>query len=177
MEKQNQINKQNRVQKQTIENNKKSFLTRNALLIGLLVLIAVFFIYSKVSRNEDKGVNGKDITSETVNATEVNEVILSSLNFEQQVLKSQKPVMVDFWATWCGPCRMTAPIVKALADEYKGKIVVGKVDVDQNRDLAEGYSISAIPTILFFKDGKVVDQQIGMTSKENLEEKIKSLMK
>jgi thioredoxin 1 len=177
MEKQNQKNNQNRVQKQTVENTKKSFLTRNTLLIGLLSLIAVFFIYSKVSSNEDKGVNTINKTTETVNTTEGNEVILSSLNFEQQVLKSQKLVMVDFWATWCGPCRMTAPIVKTLADEYKGKIVVGKVDVDQNRDLAEGYSISAIPTILFFKDGKVVDQQIGMTSKENLEEKIKSLMK
>jgi len=106
--------------------------------------------------------------------TDENEVKVTDANFEQVVLKSDKLVMVDFWATWCGPCRMIAPTIKELAENYKGKIVVGKLDVDQNHASANLYKINSIPAILFFKNGKLVDQQIGFVPKEVLENKIKN---
>jgi len=106
--------------------------------------------------------------------TNENEVKLSDATFENVVLKSDKLVMVDFWATWCGPCKMIAPTVKQLAIDYKGKIVVGKLDVDQNQVTAAQYGIDGIPAILFFKNGKLIDKQVGFVSKEVLENKIKA---
>jgi len=101
---------------------------------------------------------------------------LTDSNFEETVIKSGKPVLVDFWAEWCGPCRMVAPIVHELSDEYKGKVVFGKVDVDNNNGVASKYGIRNIPTILFFKNGQVVDKLVGAVPKKQFVEKIDKLL-
>ena len=103
------------------------------------------------------------------------EVKITNENFES-LTSGNLPLVVDFWATWCGPCRMIAPIVEELANEYDGKIAVGKCDVEECDDLAAEYSIRNIPTILFFKDGKVVDKLVGAVSKTKLQEKFDSLL-
>ena len=97
---------------------------------------------------------------------------LSEKNFEQEVVKSNIPVLVDFWAEWCGPCRMIGPIVDELAKEYTGKIKVGKVNVDEAQSLAVRFNVMSIPTLIFFKNGEAVDQIIGAMPKEELVEKI-----
>ena len=89
-------------------------------------------------------------------------------NFEQEVLQSSQPVLVDFWAEWCGPCRMLAPTIEKIADAYVGKAKVGKVDTDANRELAVKYGISAIPTLIIFKDGQVAQKFVGMKSESDL---------
>ncbi|EGW40122.1 thioredoxin [Desulfosporosinus sp. OT] len=92
----------------------------------------------------------------------------TTANFESEVLKSEKAVLVDFWASWCNPCRMEAPIIDELADEYLGQIVVGKVDVDDNGPIVSNYSVVSIPTISLFKGGKVVDMIAGFHGKKKL---------
>lgn len=96
------------------------------------------------------------------------EIILTELNFEDEVLKSELPVLVDFWADWCGPCKMLAPTIEELATEYKGRAKIGKLNVDQHPAIAEKYGIRSIPTLIFFENGTIVDQAVGVQSKNNL---------
>ena len=103
------------------------------------------------------------------------EVQITSENFET-LKNGQQPLVVDFWATWCGPCRMVGPIISELAAQYADKIVVGKCDVEDNEDLAMEFGIRNIPTILFFKGGQVVDKLIGAQPKAKIEEKILALL-
>jgi thioredoxin 1 len=105
------------------------------------------------------------------NVREVNDA-----SFETEVINSEKPVLVDFWATWCGPCRIIAPHVQALADEFAGRAVVAKVDVDANKQWAIKYGIQSIPTLLFFKGGKLVDRVIGAVDKKVLNDKLSALL-
>src|SRR5690348_8293034 len=97
-----------------------------------------------------------------------NTVTLTQENFDNEVVKSATPVLVDFWAEWCSPCKMIAPLLDELAEEYKGRVKVGKVDIDQHQQLAVQFRISGIPTLLIFKNGQVVDQIVGMRSKKDL---------
>tara|TARA_B100000900_G_scaffold353373_1_gene321506 strand:+ start:530 stop:847 length:318 start_codon:yes stop_codon:yes gene_type:complete len=101
---------------------------------------------------------------------------ITSANFEETVLKSDKPVLVDFWAEWCGPCRMVGPIVDELQTDYDGKAVVGKVNVDDQQEIAAKYGIRNIPTILFFKGGEIIDKNVGVAPKADLAKKIDALL-
>ncbi|MBQ5952795.1 MAG: thioredoxin [Lachnospiraceae bacterium] len=96
------------------------------------------------------------------------EIKITNANFEEEVLKSELPVLVDFWAAWCGPCRMLAPAVAQIAAECEGKVKVGKVNVDEEPELAQRFGIMSIPTVLVFKDGKKTEQSIGLVPKEKL---------
>ena len=99
-------------------------------------------------------------------------------NFQKEVLESKVPVLVDFWASWCGPCRMMAPIIEELEKEFKGKEVkIGKLNVDENEKIAQQYHIMSIPTIIIFKNGKPVEQMVGVRGKEELAKKIEDLLK
>lgn len=101
---------------------------------------------------------------------------LTDSNFEELVIRSEKPVLVDFWAEWCGPCRMITPIIHELSEEYLGKAFFGKLDVDNNNQVTTKYAIRNIPTILFFKNGSVVDKQVGACAKKAIAEKIDKLL-
>ena len=101
-----------------------------------------------------------------------NVVTLTTANFDQEVIKSTVPVLVDFWAEWCGPCKMIAPVLDELANEKVGKLKVGKVNVDDAQDLAGKFGIRSIPTLLIFKGGVVKEQVVGMTGKKDLEKKL-----
>ena len=103
------------------------------------------------------------------------EVKITNENFES-LKNGEQPLVVDFWATWCGPCRMIAPIVEELAKEYDGKITVGKCDVEECEDIAAEFGIRNIPTIIFFKNGEVVDKLVGAVSKAKLDEKFQTLL-
>jgi thioredoxin 1 len=97
-------------------------------------------------------------------------------NFDDLVVKSDKPVLVDFWAEWCGPCRMVSPIMEDIANEYEGKALVVKCDVDSSPAVSARYSIRNIPTVLYFKDGKIADKQVGAVPKNNFVVKLKALL-
>lgn len=101
---------------------------------------------------------------------------LTDANFDEIVLKSDKPVLVDFWAEWCGPCRVIGPIVNEIAEDYKGRVIVGKLDVDNNPGVSNKYGIRNIPTVLFFKNGQVADKQVGAVPKGNLVNKVEALL-
>jgi thioredoxin 1 len=96
--------------------------------------------------------------------------------FDEVVIKSDKPVLVDFWAEWCGPCRMIGPIVNELSEEYAGKAVITKVDVDANPQITQRFSVRNIPTVLFFKNGQLVDKQVGAVPKSTLVNKLTALL-
>ena len=99
---------------------------------------------------------------------------ITDANFDEIVLKATQPVIVDFWAEWCGPCRVVGPVVEELAKEYDGKAVVGKLNVDNNPEISTKFGIRSIPTILFFKGGQLVDRQVGAVPKSALEGKLKA---
>ena len=101
--------------------------------------------------------------------------VATNSNF-QELLQDSKLVVVDFWAEWCGPCKAVAPIVEQLATEYEGRVLIGKYDVDEGTDLAVDFGVRNIPTILFFKDGKMVDRQVGSSSYDDLKAKVEALL-
>lgn len=101
---------------------------------------------------------------------------ITDASFEEAVLKSDKPVLVDFGAEWCGPCRTLGPIIEELATEYEGRVTVGKVDVDNNQEFAAKYGVRNIPTVLMFKDGEVVGRQVGVASKKTYNDSLDSLL-
>jgi thioredoxin 1 len=103
-------------------------------------------------------------------------VEFTETNFEELALKSDKPVMIDFWAEWCGPCRMVDPIVKEMAAEYEGRAIIGKVNVDTNPDISMRFGIRNIPTIIFLKGGEMVDKSVGAVPKNILAEKLENLL-
>ena len=103
-------------------------------------------------------------------------LVITDATFEEVVLKSAKPVLVDFWAAWCGPCRMVGPVIEEIATEYEGKAVVGKVDVDANQEFAAKYGVRNIPTVLVFQNGEVVGRQVGVARKKTYEEAIDALL-
>jgi thioredoxin 1 len=121
-----------------------------------------FFIYIKGKRTLEK------IMSEHITVT--------GANFEDEVLKSDVPVLVDFWASWCGPCRMIAPLIDQLADEYAGRIRVGKVNVDEEGDLAASHSVVSIPTLVVYQGGKIVNQKVGAMPKGDIEKLFKDFV-
>ena len=106
----------------------------------------------------------------------MSEVVLTDSNFDAEILQYKGVAMVDFWAPWCGPCRMLAPVVEELAAEYAGKAKVAKLNVDEAPDASTKYGVASIPTVIFFKDGKVVAQTVGLQTKAALQEKLNSLL-
>ena len=100
----------------------------------------------------------------------------TSSNFDSEVLGADIPVLVDFYADWCGPCKMMAPIVESLAESYEGKVKVGKCNIDEEMDIAQRYRVMSIPTFIIFKDGQAVETSVGAMSREELENKIKKML-
>ena len=102
--------------------------------------------------------------------------VFTTENFDAEVLQSDMPVLVDFFADWCGPCKMMSPMVEAFADQYEGKIKIGKINVDENPEIAQRYSVMSIPTFIYFKGGEVVDKAIGALPKETFEKAIEKVI-
>ena len=162
----------------------------------LYLLVAALFIIScnsdKTENHETSEITTDEVQKETISSdnlstdssktesidTEISEPInVGDSNFNQLVLKSDKLIIVDFWATWCGPCRMIAPILKNIAKDYQGKVIVAKVDVDKNREVSARYNIQNLPTTMFFKNGQPVDQLVGALPKEVFVSKVEENLK
>ncbi len=107
----------------------------------------------------------------------MSEVTFTDQNFEEEVIKAEGPVLVDFWAEWCGPCKMQGPIVEEVAKDFDGKVKVGKLEVDQNPQMAQKYGIMSIPTVAIFKGGEIVWQSVGMQPKEGLADELNKVLK
>lgn len=101
---------------------------------------------------------------------------LTDASFEEKVLNSDKPVLVDFWAEWCGPCRMVGPIIDEISNDYEGKALIGKMDVDSNQEFAAKFGVRNIPTVLFFKDGEMVERKVGVAPKDSYTEVLDNLL-
>lgn len=141
-----------------------------SMLVMLYVLGAVAFADVACKPSQKTEAPDSKLTNVQPKQKEAKmEVVLTSANFEAEVLKSDKPVLVDFWATWCGPCRMLAPILDEIATEKAGVIKVGKVNVDDAQELAAKFGITSIPTLILFKDGKPVATTVGFMQKAELE--------
>ncbi len=102
--------------------------------------------------------------------------VITDATFDEVVLQSSKPVMVDFWATWCGPCRMLGPIIEEISEDFEGKAVIGKIDVDANQEFASKYGVRNIPTVLVFQNGEVVGRQVGVASKQTYVDSLNALL-
>jgi thioredoxin 1 len=146
---------------------------KSSLLFSFLFPVMALFIAA-----DDKPVN--HATSENniavINDTKGGTIEFTDANFQNKVLSSDKLTLVDFWATWCGPCRTMGPVVEDLAKEYSGKVNIGKLDVDNNPNVCGKYGITSIPTILFIKNGKVVDRTVGVYPRSKLVKMIKAHM-
>ena len=103
-------------------------------------------------------------------------VTITDANFEEIVMQADKPVVIDFWAEWCGPCRMITPIIEEMANEYEGRAIIGKVNVDDNNGVATKFAVRNIPTVIFIKDGKVVDKQVGAAPKSTFTAKLDAIL-
>lgn len=106
----------------------------------------------------------------------MSEVMLTDQSFNQEVLQSDQPVLVDFWAPWCGPCQMMAPVIEDLANEYQGKVKIAKLNVDENSKTAASYAVMSIPTLMVFKAGKIVKQMVGYQNKDSLKRELDTLL-
>jgi thioredoxin 1 len=111
-----------------------------------------------------------------MSATQIHHMTLTDQNFQHEVLESSQPVLVDFWASWCGPCRVMGPVVDELSEAFAGQVVVGSLNVDDFPNLAARYEIRSIPALLFFKNGKAVDQAVGVVPRQVLAEKLRALI-
>lgn len=144
----------------------------------LLLSVLIGFTACTGNKTQNQSENKQEEVNNSLNNKDKKAMALeiTDATFED-LLKSDKPVVIDFWAEWCGPCRMVGPIVDELAAEYEGKVTIGKVDVDNNDEIAAKYGIRNIPTILFIKNGEVVDKQVGAVQKAVLQEKVENLLK
>ena len=141
----------------------------------------VFFVVQpqnlSVMSKENIGAKIFALTNVVKGLNDIEIICLNSRdNFEEKVLKADKPVILDLWASWCGPCKMVGPIIDELAKEYEGKVIMGKCDVDENSDLPAEFGIRNIPTVLFFKNGELVDKQVGAVGKPAFVEKVEKLL-
>ena len=142
--------------------------------LGTLLVFSLALILWAYFVNWEPHFQFKKETGSTAHKTE--SIVLTEENFQSQVLESTKPVLVDFWAEWCGPCHAMAPIIEELAVDFEGRAKVAKLDVEENENIATQYGILGIPALLFFKDGQVMDEIIGIASKQAITETLRVLV-